>query len=129
MGNARRKPIEVGELLLEDVDPQSIEHLILEGAVEPAGMDLETGEMLYSFTPKLEEVNPEVYRGVYDYMHSIVLSLWEKGFLDIDMEEADPIISATSKSSDLQAIEAELINMEQQVLEQTLKALDQNSEV
>ena len=37
-----------------------VEHLIMQGAIEMAGID-EKGEMLYSITDKLELVNPEIY--------------------------------------------------------------------
>jgi len=38
-----------------------LEHLILQGAVEVNGIDKNTGEMIYSITDKLKEVNPEMY--------------------------------------------------------------------
>lgn len=38
-----------------------LEHLILQGAVEVSGIDNNTGEMIYSITDKLKEVNPEMY--------------------------------------------------------------------
>jgi hypothetical protein len=37
-----------------------VEHLIMQGAIEMAGID-NKGEMLYSITDKLEEVSPELY--------------------------------------------------------------------
>lgn len=39
-----------------------LEHLILQGAVEISGIDKNTGEMIYSITDKLKEVNPEMYK-------------------------------------------------------------------
>ena len=38
-----------------------IDNLILQGALQPAGIDLETGEMLYNFTETLKEINPELH--------------------------------------------------------------------
>ena len=38
-----------------------IEHLLLQNALEISGIDSETGEMLYSITDKLKEVNPKLY--------------------------------------------------------------------
>jgi hypothetical protein len=38
-----------------------IEHLILQNALEISGIDKDTGEMLYSITDKLKEVNPKLY--------------------------------------------------------------------
>ena len=37
-----------------------LEHLIMQGAIEMAGIDT-NGEMTYSITDKLEEVHPELY--------------------------------------------------------------------
>jgi hypothetical protein len=37
-----------------------LEHLIMQGAIEMAGIDA-NGEMTYSITDKLEEVHPELY--------------------------------------------------------------------
>lgn len=38
-----------------------IEHLLLQNALEISGIDEQTGEMLYSITDRLEEVNPKLY--------------------------------------------------------------------
>jgi hypothetical protein len=37
-----------------------VEHLIMQGAIEMAGID-DNGEMLYSITDKLEAISPEIY--------------------------------------------------------------------
>ena len=37
-----------------------LEHLIMQGAIEMAGIDA-NGEITYSITDKLEEVHPELY--------------------------------------------------------------------
>lgn len=44
-----------------DIIPNSIERLILDGSAEVAGIDLETGEILYGFTTKMQELDPELY--------------------------------------------------------------------
>ena len=75
-----------------------IERLILEGAMEVAGVDAENGELLYSFTPKIQQVMPELY---HDHMNSVnaeILSLWERGYVDIDFLAKDPIITLGPKS-------------------------------
>ena len=38
-----------------------IEHLILQNAIEFAGVDEETGDILYNITPKLKDVKPSMY--------------------------------------------------------------------
>jgi len=42
-----------------------LEHLIMQGAIEMAGIDT-NGEMTYSITDKLEEVHPELYTELKD---------------------------------------------------------------
>ena len=41
-----------------------IDDLILSGALEPAGIDPESGEMLYNFTDKLKDVSPLLHQEV-----------------------------------------------------------------
>lgn len=103
-----------------DVDPNSIEHLILEGAAEVAGMDMETQEVTYRFTPKLQEVNPELHNAITEHVHSGIMLLWEKGFLNIDMTSDEPMVTLTDKAfheSDVQ----ELSSIEKNVLNNVIR--------
>jgi hypothetical protein len=77
-----------------------IEKLILEGGLEVAGIDSEDGSLLYSFTPKIKELMPELY---HDHMNSVnaeILSLWERGYVDIDFLAKDPVVTLGPKSFD-----------------------------
>jgi len=77
-----------------------IEKLILDGGLEVAGIDSEDGSLLYSFTPKIKELMPELY---HDHMNSVnaeILSLWERGYVDIDFLAKDPIVTLGPKSFD-----------------------------
>jgi hypothetical protein len=38
-----------------------LEHLVLQGAIEVSGFDLESGETLYNITDKLKSVSPDMY--------------------------------------------------------------------
>lgn len=80
---------------------EMLERLILMGAVEPASMNAETGEMLFSFSPNLDKVSPELYAKVNDMFASIMMTLWSKGFLDLRYENdsLDPLIFLTEKSN------------------------------
>jgi hypothetical protein len=52
--------------LNEDEQIESIiEDLILSGALEIAGMDIDTGEPLYNFTSKMKSVNEELHNDLY----------------------------------------------------------------
>lgn len=87
-----------------------IEQLILAGAVEVAGIDLDSGEFLYSFTEKIKEVDPEIARKSEEAFHSQVYLLWEMGFLNIDMTEDNPVVSLMPKALDEN--EVSLLNTE-----------------
>jgi hypothetical protein len=75
----------------------AIEELILAGAMEVAGVSEETGELLYNFTPQLETLYPGLFSLVVNQVHGHVMSLWQKGFVDIDITEDNPMISLTEK--------------------------------
>jgi hypothetical protein len=77
-----------------------IDHLILEGGLEVAGIDPESGEMLYAFTPKVKEIMPELYHDHLNFVNDELMVLWEKGYVDIDFLMDDPLISLTTKSYD-----------------------------
>lgn len=81
-----------------------IDELILSGAMEIAGIDSNTGEFLYQFTPKLKEVNPELYREHINTVNAELMTLWEKGFINIDFIEDSPLVTLTEKSFDKNAL-------------------------
>jgi hypothetical protein len=83
-----------------DEDDKMFDELILNGALEPAGMDIETGEMLYNFTDKLKSVDPALHNEFSKYFSSEVTGLWENGFLDMDITQENPIVSITPKALD-----------------------------
>jgi hypothetical protein len=82
----------------EDID--KIEDLILSGALEVAGLDIDTGEMLYNFTDKLKDINPELFKDMSDYISRETMALWVDGFLDIDVTEKNPMVRLTKKAFD-----------------------------
>lgn len=91
---------------------ERIEHLILNGALEVAGLDIETGEPLYSFTNKLQSVDEELYNATNNYFYKEVTNLWEKGFININFLEDSPTVTLTEKAFD--KIEIEKINSDEQ---------------
>jgi len=84
----------------DDAIGQIIDDLILDGGLEVAGVDPETGEMLYLFTPKIKELMPELYHDHLNFVNDELMALWEKGYVNIELLEDDPLISLTSKSND-----------------------------
>lgn len=81
-----------------------MEELILAGALQVAGIDSTTGDMLYQFTDKIKEIYPELYEEHTRYVNSELMRLWEKGFLNIDMTEESPIVKLTIKAFDPEAL-------------------------
>jgi hypothetical protein len=75
-----------------------IDNLILDGGLEVSAMDEDTGELLYSFTPKIKDLMPDLYQEHIQTVNSEVMNLWEKGFINLDLFAKDPIITITPKA-------------------------------
>jgi hypothetical protein len=72
----------------------------LSGALEVSGIDIDTGEMLYNFTDKLKDINPDLFKDMSDYISTETMALWAEGFLDIDVTETNPMVKLTPKAFD-----------------------------
>jgi hypothetical protein len=81
-------------------EDELIKNLILEGALEVAGVDSETNEFLYSITPKMQEVMPDMYEDHLTQVNKDLLNLWEKGYVNIDFFLPDPIVTISEKGLD-----------------------------
>ena len=90
---------------MDDKEEGIIEKLILDGGLETVGVDQETGELLYSFTPKIKNLMPDLYDEHMTEVNSCVMNLWERGFLEIDFFAEEPIITLSKKAFDRAAIE------------------------
>ena len=77
-----------------------IEELILSGALEVSGIDIDTGDMLYNFTDKLKDISPELFKDMSNYISTEAMFLWAEGFLDIDVTEKNPMVRLTKKALD-----------------------------
>jgi hypothetical protein len=82
-----------------------IEDLILSGALEVSGIDIDTGEMLYNFTDKLKDINPDLFKDMSDYISTETMALWAEGFLDIDVTETNPMVKLTPKAFDVAEVD------------------------
>lgn len=69
--------------------------LLLSGVIEPAALDSNTGEMLYTFSKNLEETNPELHKLVIDNFYKTSIKLWELGFLNMDITNSNPLVALT----------------------------------
>jgi hypothetical protein len=77
-----------------------IDNLILQGALEVAGINSKTGEFLFSVTPKLQEIMPDLYEEHLNSVNQGIMALWENGFVDIDFNEDNPIVRLSLKAQD-----------------------------
>jgi hypothetical protein len=83
-----------------DFNEDALSNMILEGLVEVAGIDEETGDFLYSFTDKLSDTYPEMARISEEMFLSDVNLLWEMGFVSMNIADANPLVTLTEKSFD-----------------------------
>jgi len=81
------------------------DQLILSGAIEPAGIDENTGEMLYNFTTKLKDVSPTLYREVNNMFNSHIMKFWELGMVSMDVTSYNPVVKLTPKAFNLDLME------------------------
>jgi len=104
---------------LTDQDPKQewFEKMILEGVIEFSGMDEETGEMLYNFSPNIEETHPHLFEKVVSQIQQEIYILWEKGFLSMNITAENPLVQITNKALDEKAIANELTRDEQRSLQ------------
>jgi hypothetical protein len=96
-----------GEEKMDDYDIENavIDKLILEGALEIGGIDVENGEILYNFTNKLKEIMPELYNEHLNFVNSEIMWLWERGFVLIDdFTQDNPRVMITDKSLNAEEI-------------------------
>lgn len=83
----------------------SMEELILNGVVEVAGIDSESGEFLYNFTPKLRELMPELWNERLDFIYKEIMYFWEHGFIDAqDIDGLNPVVLLTDLAKDEAAV-------------------------
>jgi len=87
-----------------DETRQIIEDLLLSGAMEICGVDKETGEFLYQFTPKLKNVMPDLYNEHLNNVNSEIMRLWEMGFVNVDLMSDTPLVTLTDKAFDSKEI-------------------------
>jgi hypothetical protein len=81
-------------------DDDIVQELILNGSLEVAGMDLDNGEMLYRFTEKMAVDHPNIYHDYQAFFSKAVYSLWELGFVEMEITDDNPMVRLTEKAFD-----------------------------
>jgi hypothetical protein len=99
-----------------------VDNLVLNGGLEFAGKDSETGEPLYKPTERLKDIDARLSEDLSAYFSEVTLKLWEKGFLDMDVTDKDPLVKLGPKGFDAVAIKS-LPKDERVVIEEIVKAL------
>ena len=85
---------------MNNSEDELIKNLILEGALEVAGLDSETGEFLYSVTPKMQEIMPDMYEDHITQVNRDILNLWEKGYVNVDFLSPNTMVTISAKGLD-----------------------------
>lgn len=83
---------------------ETVDHLIMNGGLEVAGIDSETGQFLYVFTPKIKELMPELYNQHLNHVNGEIMRLWEAGYLNVDFLSDEPIVTITEKALDKEQV-------------------------
>lgn len=91
-------------LMDNEREQDTLDKLILSGALSISGVDPDTGEFLYQFTDKLKEVSPILYNEHISYINFQIMKFWKDGFLEINFTEDSPIIFLSEKCFDEQAV-------------------------
>ena len=81
-----------------------IDRLILNGGLQFAGENSITGEPMYKPTEELKNINPSLSKDINDFFVASVSKLWEKGFLDMDVTVADPMVKLGPKALDIDQV-------------------------
>lgn len=83
------------------MEEPTIEDLLLAGAIEVYGIDSETGEFLYNFTNKMQDILPELYKEHLNDVHNEIMYFWEHGAVEMtEMESDNPKVRLTEKAFD-----------------------------
>jgi hypothetical protein len=80
------------------MEEEMLESLILQGYVEPAGIDTTTGEMLYAFTELARSDMPDLEKRFEEEFHKNIMFFWQSGVLDMNIYEENPVIRVNSSA-------------------------------
>ncbi len=106
-------------------EDEMFDDLILSGALEVSGIDIDTGEILYNFTDKIKDINPKLHNEFSTYFSTEISGLWENGFIEMDITEKNPMISLTKKALDEKEIK-KLDKQKQYTLKEIIRVIMNN---
>lgn len=99
-----------------------VDNLILNGGLEFAGNDSETGEPMYRPTERLKEIDSKLNDELSIYFSDVTLKLWEKGFLDMDITERDPVVKLGPNAFDAMLVKS-LDKDQRVIMEEIIRVL------
>lgn len=99
-----------------------VDNLILNGGLEFAGVNPETGEPLYRQTDRLKDLDSKLSDEISLYFFGASLTLWEKGFINMDVTDKDPLVTLSKKAFDQEEIK-KLDSEHRVVLQEIIKTL------
>jgi hypothetical protein len=70
------------------------------GAIKFLGFSDQDNEPLYIITPEMNEISPELNLELKHQFQHLILTLWEKGVIDVDWLEDDPIVHLAESTMD-----------------------------
>lgn len=106
-------------------DSQStITYLLNNNALDIVGINDEDDTLLYAFTPKIQDLMPELYREHLQSVHQKILAFWEKGLVELDLFSADPHVYISEAG--YQADQMSQLNSEDRFFLKELKRLIEN---
>ncbi len=105
-------------------EDEFMEHLILSGALEVAAIDMDNNEPLYKFTDKLKDIAPELHKDMFTYFYTDVMTLWEHGFVDVDLSSDDPVVTLTDKALNLEDVST-LDKQQKSTLKEIIRILNE----
>jgi hypothetical protein len=105
-------------------EDEIIDDLISKGGLEFVGIDPESGEALYRPTDILGAIDPKLSKEMSVYFSEVTMKLWEKGFLDMDVTIADPLVTLAEKSFDSKAI-GSLDKEEKIIIQEIIRVLSE----
>ena len=86
-----------------DIEPNSLDDLILRGAVEVASLD-EDGNFVYRMTDKAKDIVPELVDSAVSSFYDNLKTLWVLGFVTMDIADVNPVVTLSEKALDSKAV-------------------------
>jgi len=105
-------------------EDMEIQRLIDSGGLEFAGVDTETGEPLYRPTSILKNIDPALSKEMSLYFLATTMKLWEKGFVNMDVTNEDPLVTLSEKAFEIESINS-LGKDERVVIEEIIRVLSE----